>query len=155
MTRFAILLVATVLLAGCAAAAAPSTPVDRTTGPVCGQIDQLVVHRVDAFPENHPRFSFPEVVTVSDTDRVREVAHAVCSLPEFPPGAMSCPADLGGLVYHLGFDSAPDIEADAGGCQGVRGIDPIGWTARTPGFWRTLAAAMDVPRDALWGHRLN
>lgn len=169
------MLLAATLLAGCAAAATPSadpssppvqeihvtprpsTPVDRTTGPVCGHVDEfdrLVIRRVDPYPGNHLHFSFPEVVTVSHADRVREVAHAVCTLPDMPDAPMSCRLDWA-VVYQLGFDAAPVIQVGATGCQRVAGIDPIGWTALSPEFWDLLATVIDVPRAALSGQRFN
>ncbi|MGO9583157.1 MAG: hypothetical protein ACLP36_10150 [Acidimicrobiales bacterium] len=34
--------------------------------------------------------------------------------------------------------------ASATGCQGVTGLVPARWAARTPGFWRELGGAMGL-----------
>jgi hypothetical protein len=110
-------------------------------------LDSLVVRRVDAFPRNHIRFSFPAVVSVSDPAAVKKAATALCALPAMPRGPMSCPADLG-ITYELTFSQAgrpfPLVVASATGCQGVTGLVPTRWAARTPNFWRELGEAMGL-----------
>ena len=92
-------------------------------------LDRLVVRRTDAFPQNHIRFSFPAVMTVSDAARVQRVARALLALPAMPKGVF-CPADSG-IVYHLTFfdggHALPAISFDATGCEAVRGLGVTRW----------------------------
>ena len=111
------------------------------------RLDRLVVHRSDAFPENHIRFSFPAEVTVTDVGNVRSVARALCSLPHAPSGPTSCPADLG-IAYHL-FFSAGDrtfgpVEVEATGCRVVRGLGPVRWGLSSTDLWPSLARAVGL-----------
>lgn len=116
-----------------------------------GGVDRLVVERMNLLPQNHPRFTFPAKITVSDPVKARSVAHAVCALPPMPRGPMSCGADMG-ITYRLGFAAGarklPPVRADVGGCTGVSGIGQTRWTARSPGFWRALGAAMGIAQPS-------
>ncbi|MHB8320076.1 MAG: hypothetical protein ACYDEP_12745 [Acidimicrobiales bacterium] len=109
-------------------------------------LNRLVVTRVNAFPKNAETFVFAAVSTVEDPGSVRAVARELCALPNYPPGVFHCPADLG-ITYRLAFFSAkysyPQIDADIGGCEPVKGV---GETRRaTPSFWDTLGKAIGVP----------
>ena len=161
----AILLAAMFVLAACGSAAGgdpgPSRPASAADSTVCGSVpalDRLVVHRSDAFPQNHMRFSFPAEVTVTDAAQVRAAARALCSLPKMPSGTFACPADLG-IVYHLAFFAGgrafPTVEVDATGCESVRGLGPVRWVARSPGFWSILGRAMGLssPSNAMFRGR--
>jgi hypothetical protein len=145
----------TVALACATLAACGSTPAGTIPGTaggsgVCaapGRAASLTVERVSAFPRNHLRFAFPPLVTVSDPGQLRTVARAACALPPMPSGAMSCPADLG-ISYRLSFTATgrrfPVVRIQAGGCGEVRGLGRTRWTARSPGFWRTLGTALGI-----------
>lgn len=147
------LVAATVLLAACGSSVGhgdpgPSRPASADRSALCGSLpslDRLVVRRSDAFPQNHIRFSFPAEIPVTDATGVRSAAQALCSLPKFPTGTISCPADVG-IIYHLAFSAGervfPTVRVDATGCQGVRGLGPERWVARSPGFWAALGRAM-------------
>ena len=79
-------------LAGCAGAAAGT----GKTPAVCaqaGSITHLVIHRVNGLPQNHERFSFPALITVTSPSRAQSVARALCALPAMPSGTYACPAD--------------------------------------------------------------
>lgn len=121
--------------------AAPPTPLCASAGTVT----RLVVHRTDAFPQNHFRFSFPASVVVTEVAAVRSVARALCALPAMPDQAMSCPAGFG-ITYHLQFSRAQQqfrpVNLEATGCQMVRGLAQQRWIARSPNFWRILGTAM-------------
>jgi len=112
-----------------------------------GQVDRLVVRRVDAFPQNDIHFSFPAVTVVTEVASVRDVAKVVCSLPRMPTGVMSCPADLG-ITYRLSFTAPsgafPTVVVSSTGCEMVLGIGPARWVAESPNFWRRLGKAMGL-----------
>jgi hypothetical protein len=142
-------------LAGCASTASAGTAGGVSSG-LCGstsRVDRLVVHRADLLPQNHPYFTFPAKITVTDPGQARRVAQAACALPPMPSGTISCPADMG-IVYHLTFVTdgreLPPVQADAGGCGTVHGLGQIRWTTTSPGFWPALAAAMGIrqPSDS-------
>ena len=150
----ALLVAAVFVLAACGGAAGgdpgPSRPRSAADSTLCGSVptlDRLVVHRSDAFPQNHMRFSFPAEVTVTDATKVREAAQALCSLPKMPSGTFHCPADFG-IVYHLVFSAGErtlsPVAVDATGCQTVRGLAHVRWVARSPEFWPTLGRAMGL-----------
>jgi outer membrane murein-binding lipoprotein Lpp len=136
-------------LAGCGHAAATDTTSAAGMG-VCdnaSQVDRLTIDRVNAFPHNHLRFSFPAQVTASSARRAQAVAHALCSLPPMPSGTMSCGADLG-VSYRLHVAAGPGriwlVTVAAGGCEEVSGLGQIRWVARTPAFWGTLGQAAGI-----------
>ena len=146
-------LAAALVLAACGSAGSGDSGRSRPSAAesaLCGSVptlDRLVVHRSDAFPQNHMRFSFPAKVTVSDATKARAAARALCALPDLPLGSLNCPADFG-IVYHLVFSAGeralPPVELDASGCQSVRGLGPAWWVARSPEFWPTLGRAMGL-----------
>jgi len=147
----ALVLLAAVALA-CSALVACGSAVAAGTGGggLCssaGRVDHLVVERVNLIRQNHPRFTFPAKITVSDPAQARSVAQAVCALPPMPSGSFSCPADSG-IIYWLTFTAdgkkLPPVRAEATGCGEVRGIGQIRWTVHSPGFWRTLGTAMGI-----------
>lgn len=110
-------------------------------------VDRLTVSRVNAIPANHPRFSFPATVAVSDATQARSVARELCALQPPPRGAVACPADLG-IIYRLDFAtsgrSLPQVTIQAGGCEGVSGAGLARWTMQTPAFWAVLGTAMGL-----------
>ena len=145
--------VAAVVVAVIALGAGVGAVANRSAEPALCQavpsLDRLVVHRSDAFPQNHIRFTFPAEVTVTDVGNVRSVARALCSLPRVAKGSYNCPSDLG-IAYHLYF-SARDrtfrpVEVDAGGCQWVRGLGTVRWSNGP--FWRSLARAVGLSSSA-------
>jgi hypothetical protein len=147
----ALALLAAVALA-CSALVACGSAVAAGTGGggLCssaGRVDHLVVERVNLIRQNHPRFTFPAKITVSDPAQARSVARAVCALPSMPSGSFSCPADSG-VIYRLTFTAGgkkfPPVRAEATGCGEVRGIGQIHWTLHSTGFWRTLGTAMGI-----------
>jgi hypothetical protein len=141
---------ACVPLAGCAGAVAST----GTASAVCaqaGSITRLVIRRVNGLPQNHERFTFPARITVTSASRAQSVARALCTLPVMPSGTYACPADWA-ISYRLTFATkarrfAP-VTAGISGCQDVHGLGAVRWTARSPGFWPTLARAAGItPAD--------
>jgi hypothetical protein len=125
-----------------------------------GRVDHLVVERVNLLRHNHPRFTFPARVNVSNPVQARLVAQAACALPQMPSGSISCPNDTG-IIYRLTFTAdgkklAP-VRAEATGCSVVYGIGQTRWIARSPGFWRTLGTAMGIghPSNFTFGGRFS
>ncbi len=112
-----------------------------------GAVDRLTVIRVNAIPANHPRFSFPATVAVTNAAQARSVARELCALQAQPGGVVACPADLG-VTYRLDFAtsgrSLPPVTIRAGGCEAVSGAGPGRWTMRTPAFWAALGTAMGL-----------
>lgn len=109
-----------------------------------GQVTRLVVKRGGRILGLGRQSAFRVKGTVTDPAKARSVAEAACALPPMPSGAMSCPADSG-LTYRLLFsisrrELAP-VSVDATGCGEVKGLGQTRWTARSPGFWRTLRKA--------------
>lgn len=138
-------------LSACGSAVGPSTAGGGWCGNA-GRVDRLVVERADLLPQNHPHFTFPAKVTVSDPVKARSIAHAICALPPMPRGPMSCGADMG-IGYRLSFAAdgkklAP-VRAEVGGCTEVHGIGQTRWTARSPDFWPALGAAMGIRHPSL------
>ena len=113
-----------------------------------GQVDRLVVRRVDAIPHNGIHFSFPAVTVVTGVTSVQDVAKVVCALPRIPATVMNCPADLG-ITYRLSFtapnETFPTVVVSATGCETVRGIGPTRSVAGSPNFWRRLGEDMGLP----------
>jgi len=147
---FAAVALACSVLTACASSSAGTGTGTGSGGGLCGnlgQVDSLVVERANLIPQNHPHFTFPAKVTVSDHAKAQAVARAVCALPVMPSGNISCPIDTG-ITYRLTFTASgqklPTIEVAAGGCGQVRGLDQTRWTARSLGFWRTLGVAMGI-----------
>jgi hypothetical protein len=144
------------VLTSIALAACGSTVVTKDTRATAGSglcassqsVQRLTVERVNQLPQNHEHFTFPARIAVNDSAQARAVAKAVCALPSMPRGAFACPADLGiryRLIFTVDGKTLPAITADVGGCGTVAGLGRGLWTARTPGFWTTLAAAMNIP----------
>jgi hypothetical protein len=111
-------------------------------------VQRLVVQRSGGYPASF--FSFPAKVSVASL-RARQVATAVCALPIVPTGeTFRCPADHG-ISYSLHFidayNEAVPIEADATGCQRIRG-QRLATRALSPGFWHDLGAAMGLHRPS-------
>jgi hypothetical protein len=149
-------------LAGCgsatgnAASAPAATPTpsasqvrSATSGTLCagaGTVDRLTVIRLNTIPANHPHFSFPATVSVSDATQARTVARALCTLQPLPRGTMACPINLG-IAYRLDFAAArslPPVTIQAGGCETVSGAGLPLWSMRTPAFWSVLGKAMGL-----------
>lgn len=150
---WAVPFIAVIALVCSALAACGSSPAGTSAGngsDLCrnpGQVDGLVVERINTIPQNHPRFTFPAKITISDPAEARSVAHAVCKLPLMPSGNMSCFADWG-VMYRLIFIAAgqkfPAVDVNASGCGDVKGLGQTRWTARSPDFWQTLGKAMGI-----------
>jgi hypothetical protein len=129
-------------------ACASSPPVGTARPlPLDQRVDRLVVRRTDAFPENHTRFSFPAVVTVSDAKAARAVVRVLLALPKPSPGVYFGPADLG-ITYHLAFYAGGErvlaVSVDATGLRRVTGLGPERVAAAS--LWRTLGVAMGLSR---------
>jgi len=114
-------------------------------------VDRLTIGRANLLPQNHEHFIFPARVTVTGAHRSQAVARALCALPEMPAGTFSCPSDWGisyRLIFTAGDSKLALVTIDATGCQGVTGLDPARWTARSPAFWSLLATAAGIaPAD--------
>jgi hypothetical protein len=124
----------------------PQAPVTSLC-PVAGRVDQLVVQRHDAFPQNHIRFTFPAHVVVASTKAVQASALALCGLKPFPSGPIACPADWG-IAYHLTFGDGPDVYrvlVSPTGCPSAAGdIGKNRWA--TPHLWHTLGTSVGLRR---------
>jgi hypothetical protein len=126
-------------------------PASSATSPLlcrtAAQVDHLVVYRIDAFAQNHIRFSFPAVVTVGGAASTRDVEEALCALPKMPNATISCPADFG-ITYRLRFFAAdrafPTVDVEVSGCETVDGLGATRWVETTQGFWRELGTAMGL-----------
>jgi hypothetical protein len=149
-------------LTGCGSAATatdasvgrPSAAEAQTAGNVCAHtrdVDRLTIGRVNAFPQNPERFTFPAKVTVTGADRSQAVAGGLCALPAMPAGTFGCPADLGiyyRLVFTAGGRKLAPVTVDATGCETVKGAGPVRWTALSPDFWSVLGTAAGIgPAD--------
>lgn len=141
---------AAVLVSSAVAACGSNLAGAAGTG-LCGnvpKVDRLVIKRINHFPRNHNRFTFPVTVTVSDRNQAQAVARAACALPPMPTnGTISCPFDWG-VIYWLSFGvggpKLPAVRVDASGCREVYGLSPARWTLRSPAFWRLLAKVMGI-----------
>jgi hypothetical protein len=125
-------------------AAATEAVLCRDTASVTGlEITRNHVARVPQL-----QIAFPDQVSVATPAHARAVARALCALPAFPRGFMSCPALLAGTTYLLRFTAdgrrLPAVTIEATGCEAVTGVGPVRRAATSPGFWRTLATAADV-----------
>jgi hypothetical protein len=137
--------------AGTAGSAGSMSQVSAGSGTLCADaaaVDRLTVIRLDAIPANHPHFSFPAAVPVSDATKARIVAQALCALRPMPHATFACPADLG-ISYQLDFAvpgrSLPRATIRAGGCEEVSGGGlAIRWAVGTPTFWTVLGRAMGL-----------
>jgi hypothetical protein len=161
-TLAAVAALACAALTGCGSAAAtadarigqPPAAQAPTAGNVCAHIsdvDRLTIGRVNAFPQNPERFTFPAKVTVTGADRSQAVAGELCALPAMPAGTFGCPADLGiyyRLVFTAGDRKLASVTVDATGCETVKGAGPVRWTAVSPDFWSVLGTAAGIgPAD--------
>lgn len=127
-------------------------PATNQPGILCANIPHLTsltISRLNPFPGNNERFSFPARVKVGDPVKVRAVAKAVCALPPPPPGASrySCGIDLG-ISYRLTFAAQarryPPVSVRPGDCEPVSGLASPRWAVRSPGFWRVLGNAVGI-----------
>jgi hypothetical protein len=161
-TLAAVAALACAALTGCGSAAAtadarigrPPAAQAPTAGNVCAHIsdvDRLTIGRVNSFPQNPERFTFPAKVTVTGADRSQAVAGGLCALPAMPAGTFGCPADLGiyyRLVFTAGGRKLAPVTVDATGCETVKGAGPVRWTALSPDFWSVLGTAAGIgPAD--------
>lgn len=137
-----------VALAGCGDTVARDSGGPSPCGSV-PQLDKMVVQRTDSFPQNHFRFDFPALVTVTAPARVQGAARALCGLPAMPTGgAINCPADFG-ISYSVELSAGGEqfalITVDATGCQTVRGVRATAsWAETSPGFWQALGNALGL-----------
>jgi len=84
-------------------------------------------------------------VTVRDAARVRRLASAICSLPNFP-SRIHCPRDTT-LRYIATFaGGAGAITIDPFGCEAVTGLARARWAARSPRFWTVLGDAIGISK---------
>ena len=81
---------------------------------------------------------------------IASVVRILCGLPNFPLGALSCPADFG-ISYALDFQASIGanqvVVAAPTGCPSLRGIGAT--RSVTGAFWDALATAFAVaqPRE--------
>jgi hypothetical protein len=142
-------------VAGCGSAGVHPSVAVRQEVPVtsvctaAGDVDSLVVLRLDEFSGNHFRFTFPPRVVARSAARAKVVARAVCALPPMPSGVFSCPADWG-LTYRLDF-GAPGrrftpVIVDPTGCEQVSGAGQGRWLEGSGAkpFWPELGLAVGV-----------
>jgi hypothetical protein len=129
---------------------APDPAPHAAPAAMCGRVaelERLGVQRLDAFPRNHIRFSFPAHVVVASPQSVRATAKSLCMLRPFPAGTIACPADWG-IVYYLTFQDRVDayrVVLTATGCPRSAGdVGTPRWV--TPQLWRTLGTAIGLPR---------
>jgi hypothetical protein len=120
---------------------------DRIVCAHAQDVDGLTIGRVNAYPQNHLRFTFPAQITVTSAGPSQAVARALCALPAMPDVRFSCPMDEGvdyRLVFTAGDSELAPVTLDATGCEQVTGLGPVRWTARSPAFWGVLATAADI-----------
>jgi hypothetical protein len=48
------------------------------------------------------------------------------------------------LTFSAGGQKLSAVDVAASGCGQVKGLGQTRWTARSPGFWRTLGVAMGI-----------
>lgn len=133
-------------LVGCGATAtAQGTPRQQT------QVSSMRAILTSEFPQNHiPPFD----KTSTNPAKAEAFYKEFLALPVQPPGAYSCPIDLG-AVYHLFFANAAGkviatATIDAGGCE-IATL-PNGahrWAQTSPNFWNDLATTLNVSPAAL------
>jgi len=92
--------------------------------------------------------AFPSQITITTAAKARAAARALCGLPLLPRGVFHCPNLTVGSTYLLRFTAdgrrLPAVSIEATGCEVVTGVGSARWAAKSPGFWRTLAAAANV-----------
>jgi hypothetical protein len=140
-TRWMLLaLIALVSLVGCGTLASANT---IGADPA---FTSLSVVRDGGFPGNHVP---PFAATTTDSGRIGKLYHAFLTLPKFPTGVMSCPADFG-MQYQLAFTETNGAVLHAtvkpDGCEGAT-MDELGsrWAAPDGAFWQTFADTCGVP----------
>jgi hypothetical protein len=144
-TRWMLLaLVALVSLAGCGTSASANT---IGADPA---FTSLSVVRDGGFPGNHVP---PFTATTTDSGRIAKLYHAFLTLPKFPTGVISCPADFG-MQYQLAFTETNGAVLHAtvkpDGCEGAT-MDGLRsrWAAPSDAFWQTFADTFGVPVSLL------
>ncbi len=147
--RIVPLLLTAFLLASCSinpfakTSSAPLPPLCRSIP----SLSTLTVVRINSLPQNHPQFTLPATVTVSNQTQVQGVARALCALPVGPlHGTTNCPSD-NGISYQLTFANAyqsfPMVRI-GGPCDFVQGLVKGQWVLQSPGFWKTLGTAVGI-----------
>ena len=141
------LLAAFAIAFGALALTLPGSVEGRSTA-ICAarSFTGLSVDRTAPFPQNGIAYSVPAHVDSTNGPAIAAVARAACSLPRFPAGRYSCPADFG-TSYRLTFTSGRDIvgtiEARPAGCARVTGLGAPRQAQSI--FWRDLAVALNLP----------
>ena len=118
---------------------------------LCGagtQVDSLTVQRTNAFPGNHPRFTFPATEQVNNAPEARSVVQSLCALQPVSHMQISCPADFG-ITYTLTFAAgthrfAP-VTLNAAGCELVHGLGAARHISTSNVVWRRLGVAIGIP----------
>ncbi len=135
-------------LTGCGSTvAAMDAPAGMTVCAHTGDVDRLMIGRVDSYPRNHVYFSFPAHITVTGAHRSQAVAQALCALPAMPTSTFSCAMDWGinyRLIFTAGDSKLAPVTVDATGCEQVTGLGPVRWVTLSPAFWSVLATAAGI-----------
>jgi hypothetical protein len=121
---------------------------------LCGagtRVDSLTVQRTNAFPGNHPRFTFPATEQVNNAPEARSVVQSLCALQPVSHMQISCPADFG-ITYTLTFAAgthrfAP-VTLNAAGCELVHGLGAARHISTSNVVWRRLGVAIGIPHPS-------
>ena len=114
------------------------------------KLTALSVHRVNEFPQNHPKFVFPATEVVTSAATVQTVAKSLCALPP-QTGSVACPND-NGVSYQLTFVEGSQrftpVTANASGCSVVKGLGQPRAVEPATSLWQDLGLAIGVPHPS-------
>ena len=148
---------AMITLAGCgsqmaAGHAAAAAGVGATPGPgggalagvaLCRDIPALssvVISRTMTVHPFAPGLILPRGITIGEPSAVRDLAAALCRLPQMPRQPVTCPVRFRGslrFAFAAGRRPFPPVTVQMSGCRVVTGLGPAR-TARSAVFWRTV-----------------
>ena len=115
---------------------------------VIPRVDRLIVTRHAPAKQFH--FTFPAVVTVTNSAAARAVATSACALPDAPPYAQPCPSGFA-ISYHFVFAVRGEkgmggeaMDMNPTGCQSVTGLGTVREAGSHPAFYQLLGNAMGL-----------
>ena len=143
---------AMITLAGCgsqvaASHAAAAAGAGATPGPggvaLCRHMSALtsvVISRTMTVHPFAPGLILPRGITIGEPSAVRDLAAALCRLPQMPRQPVTCPVRFRGslrFAFAAGRRPFPPVTVQMSGCRVVTGLGPAR-TARSAVFWRTV-----------------
>lgn len=149
LQRMSLILLTASVLASCSNATEGKSPtaIQPLLCRSASGLQTLTVTRKDVLPQNHSKFHFPPVVTVSNQTQVQTVAKALCALPQrHSQTSINCPSDSG-ISYDMAFSNKRlrfPLVIIGGGCSFVSGLKKGQWVEQSPGFWHILGTAMGM-----------